>query len=352
MDSASSIYKIIQQYDNFVLPLHVSPDGDSVASTLAMREALLSLGKRVRVTCDDKLGIEADIDFILSPDSIIQKETPLPLDIPSVYIFMDGSELYRFTQTSIDLNHPHIQRVINIDHHPKGDIADFIDKSGKGAWVNQDGLTANTQVLLNLFKSWDITITDRIAKLLMYGIYSDTEGLQNSDLQTQTFTDLATLTELGADWHEFVVNVTWNVSLDTMMLLKEYLSRLNLDEEYGFAWVVLPYWILAQYDESNIDFDYIKHRCLRVIKGIRFAADIKEKEDGRITVSLRARTPDIDLGELAKKISAKGGGHPGAAGAIIEGMTLVEAEDHIVDASREYLSRKGFVKNPQPKYLV
>ena len=342
--AAQKIWQIIQDHQNFIIPLHISPDPDSVGSALALREVLIGMGKSVRVTSEDKRGPESMINFITDAPTSIEFETPLTFSEPVVVIFADGSDSYRFSSTlkTEELNNPTVLSVINIDHHPTGDIGEYLKGGSRGAVYINESYTANTEVLLELFTEWGCDINVLTAKLLLYGIHGDTEELQNASVNTLTFKNIARLSELGANWHDFILNISWNVSVETMMLLKEYLSRLNVDQEYGFAWVVMPLWILDQFPEEKVNFDFIKHRCLRVISGMKFAVDIKEKGPDKITLSFRARTNEVDMSVLASRVSpTAGGGHPGAGGALLKNMTLVEAEEILVTEARKYITELG-----------
>ena len=61
----------------------------------------------------------------------------------------------------------------------------------------------------------------------------------------------------------------------------------------------------------------------RSIEGVRMAATLRENADGRIKLSVRA-LPGFDAAAVCAKFG--GGGHKGAAGAVLETTLAVAAE--------------------------
>lgn len=52
MDNA---VRFLQQHDDFTLIAHISPDGDTLGSSLALFHGLTRLGKRAQVVCADEV---------------------------------------------------------------------------------------------------------------------------------------------------------------------------------------------------------------------------------------------------------------------------------------------------------
>jgi len=50
--------QFIQTHDDFLLIAHVSPDGDTLGSCLALYCALLKMNKRAKVSCSDALPVK------------------------------------------------------------------------------------------------------------------------------------------------------------------------------------------------------------------------------------------------------------------------------------------------------
>ena len=59
----------IQSHQTFYLAAHQSPDGDTLGSCLALRAALLEMGKAATVVCPDR--VPAYLGFLIGADTVI-----------------------------------------------------------------------------------------------------------------------------------------------------------------------------------------------------------------------------------------------------------------------------------------
>ena len=74
MISLGEIRKKLINLDNVVIICHVSPDGDTLGSGLALYKFLKNLGKKnVRIICDD--DTYSKLDF-LQGDIVIERDIP------------------------------------------------------------------------------------------------------------------------------------------------------------------------------------------------------------------------------------------------------------------------------------
>ncbi len=75
-----SIRTLLTQHNSFLLLIHHTPDGDAVASSLALYIALRSLGKTVEVVCVDPIPVQFQF---LPWSNKIRQELPCnePLDV-------------------------------------------------------------------------------------------------------------------------------------------------------------------------------------------------------------------------------------------------------------------------------
>lgn len=323
---------MLDEHDQFLIPLHLSPDGDVQACALAMREVLISLGKTVQIISEDEPAFIGNYSHIYSAAEIQSYIRVEPLSVPipnTVILLLDGDEWYRYSK-ELSQNDFHEHTIVNIDHH-----------SGNTKNMSQLTLVDSTaaacsQILLDLFNQWQIPLSKKVAQLLMSGIYTDTNGLENENVDARVFNDLKQLTDAGADWHEFVWRFAWSVDPLTIDYLREYLQYLKTDLELGFAWVALPLQLSQKYDETPTDTEYAKKRILQVLTGIDFVCELTEKDDGGVNFSFRRRTDKINVAELAKKLSHQAGGHPAAAGARLENVSLAEAETKLLNLVHSY----------------
>ncbi|MBU0650768.1 DHH family phosphoesterase [bacterium] len=107
----SKLVKQLLSVDNIAITSHVNPDGDAIASELAMFEALKSMGKKV---CIINPSQTPKVYQFLKFSSEIKTEKLCDFDIGTL-ITLDVPSLERLgTISTIAEN---VDLVINIDHH-------------------------------------------------------------------------------------------------------------------------------------------------------------------------------------------------------------------------------------------
>lgn len=84
-ESAAPIHEavaLLRERDDFLILCHQKPDGDTVGSAFALREALRQMGKRAQVACSDP--ITPRYDFITGGEREPHRDF-----IPKTYITVD-----------------------------------------------------------------------------------------------------------------------------------------------------------------------------------------------------------------------------------------------------------------------
>ena len=103
-----------------------------------------------------------------------------------------------------------------------------------------------------------------------------------------------------------------SVSPGRLALLRDALSTLEVDRDYGIAWISVPADALDRYDVSSEDLEGIVEHP-RSISGTRLAIFFRDLGYGKVKVSFRS-TGDVDVNRFARQFG--GGGHAKAAGAL------------------------------------
>ena len=86
------LVNVLQRARQVVLCAHVSPDGDTIGSCLALRLALQRLGKEATVICQDK--VPNMLSFLPGADSILRPEK-LNVAHPELALCVDVSDQRR-----------------------------------------------------------------------------------------------------------------------------------------------------------------------------------------------------------------------------------------------------------------
>src|SRR3989338_6853614 len=161
---------VIDRARHVVIFSHRSPDGDTIGSNFALRDALVAQGKSVTSVCSDPLPRAYDV---MDGCGIFQQVWDR--EDTDLYINVDGSSAAQLVYPEKD---PSILdgRVpfINIDHHVSNVYF------GTYNLVIPDACST-TYILYHIFVRLGWRITPQIATFLLLGIYYDTGSLMHSN---------------------------------------------------------------------------------------------------------------------------------------------------------------------------
>ena len=297
---------------------HVSPDGDTVGATLALRLAFLSLGKAVDVVCDGdvphSMFFLPGVDAFLKPD---QAQGPY-----DTAIAVDVSDRSLLGKSEAVFDSAQVRMVI--DHHATnpayGDV-NFI-RGGESACC----LLAY-EVILALGVPMDVDM----GTCLMTGLSTDTGHFQYPCTTEAALACAAHLRGLGVD-----------ISYITRMMYRtQPMERVNITRiAYNHMRFVLNGQVgvieltRKDFEETGCTFgqaDGLVNRALEV-EGVRMAVLASERDEG-IKMSLRAVEPDT-VNDIAQRFG--GGGHAQAAGCTIH-APIDEAVAMVLAAMEEKL---------------
>ena len=307
------------QARSLVLFSHVSPDGDTVGATLALRLALLSFGKEVRMLCDcpvpEKLRFLPGSELYETADSAgkIAVETAVAIDVSSPDML--GKTRPLFESAGFKLV---------IDHHATN--------PGYGQ-INyiRAGESSSCLLVYEAIRMMGARITKEMATCLLLGLSTDTGHFQYISTSPATLRAAADLVSLGADISDISRRMYRQQSMRRMQLMRIALASLHYECENRIGIIILDH---EAYDKTGCTFgeaDGIVNLALEV-EGVRMAFMLSEREDG-IKVSLRATEPDT-VNDIAFALG--GGGHAQAAGCTLK-MTIPEAENAVLSLMKEKL---------------
>jgi phosphoesterase RecJ-like protein len=198
------IIKLIKKSKKIALFSHSNPDPDTIGSTLALYEALVSLKKDVYVYCDVENGENyAFLEYYAryNTEELEGFDLYISVDIPTNTMFGKYEEAF--------VNFPN---TIKLDHHANG--VDF----SKNRLVKT--YSACALVVYELLKKLKVKITPSIATSLYFGICGDTGLFRNSNTDSKTFEVCADLLQKVLKLDVFIVN----------FLIREMFLMLNLHQ--------------------------------------------------------------------------------------------------------------------------
>ncbi|MCE9612113.1 MAG: bifunctional oligoribonuclease/PAP phosphatase NrnA [Chthoniobacter sp.] len=313
--SLAEIAEILRTRQRFVVISHMRPDGDALGCTLAMALCLRQLGKEVTAWNED--GVPEKFCYL--PCSNMVAVPPSEPRSFEVAIVLDNAVENRAGAARKAIAHADVW--INIDHHHTN------DRYGDLAYVDATAPAAG-QVLYELFRQCDLPLTYEMADNLFVAISTDTGSFQYPSTTARTYEIAADLIRLGVNVGDLSQKMYESYPRRRLELLRALLNVLQLtshDRVASFALSAATTRALGVLPEDNEGLiDYI-----RAIEGVVVAAFFEEMGDGKIRISLRSKTPKIDVSKVCGQFG--GGGHKLAAGARIAG-TLADVQEKVLQA--------------------
>jgi phosphoesterase RecJ-like protein len=307
--------QMIREAQSILFFLHISPDGDSIGSTLAMVHALRKVGKRAIIVGVDPVPriyhFLPGWDTLFLPWHQVEGEWDLAC-------FLDCGDLERVGDAM-----PVVQkakRTLNVDHHITNTVY------GQYNYLDFDAAAVGEQAYL-LIQEMGLTIDQSVAICLYTSIVADTGGFRYDSTAPRTHRIAAALLEAGARPYDVASAIFENESISRLAILSRALSTLQVDETGKIAYMCVTRGMLEEAGAPEGEVDGLVNYA-RSVSGVEVGLLFKEASDGKIRVGLRSRK-DIDVGTLAKQFG--GGGHARASGCGFD-TSLDEAKRQVLNA--------------------
>lgn len=307
-NSLQEIAEYIKENDDYLIIGHIDPDGDAIGSIMAFKFLLNHLNKNSLLLLHNDLSKEYDILFrYLNFDEyyIFNQADKEQLKGYNKVIALDSANLER-----LGAYKPIIENyeITNIDHH--------YDNSHYGNlnYVNSDEAAVG-KIIYDLAEIFNIDITEDIGTAIALAVLADTGSLKYPNSDPASFRLIASLKEKGIDIVEINRFLQSFPSLKYLKLLSKALANIKMAAGGKIAWVVVNNQAIKAVgiDEKEIN-NLVNYP--RDIKGVEVGISFVETKKSFIDISFRSLNY-VDVSKIAHKF--KGGGHPRAAGAKIEG---------------------------------
>jgi bifunctional oligoribonuclease and PAP phosphatase NrnA len=309
----AEIGRILREHQRFAILSHVRPDGDALGCQLALALSLQALGKEVRVWNED--GMLEKYSFLPRAE-LLTKPPSTPEDF-DVAVALDTAIQNRLGTSLAAVRSSKIW--INIDHH--------LSNPGYGDVVYIDtAAPATAEILFRLIKSQGLPFNRDIAENLYAAISTDTGSFQYPKTSAYTFEIAAELIRAGLNVGRLSQRLYENYPRRRLELLRELLRTMRFQQQDRVASFSLTLKTAAALGITPEDNEgLIDH--LRAIRGVIVAVFFEELTDGKVRVSMRSKTDEVDVCAICQKFG--GGGHTLAAGARVRG-TLAEVEERVL----------------------
>ena len=314
----NDIINVIKENNVFNIYMHVSPDGDTLGSALALHAALLLLGKKAYLICDDVPA--KHYEFLFQNLSILNAEKAKPAPVS---IAIDCADLRRIGRAKALFEKSNV--TVNIDHH--------LTNPSFAQYNFVNGHSSSTgEIIAQLLEKLGITINKEIATYLYTAISTDTGSFSYSNTTPACHILASKYVELGIDVAKLSSQLMNSRSLGKTRLLGLAISKLELFFEDRIGLIYIEQKDLASIGVSPEDCESIVD-YIRDIDTVEIAIFIREMNNNKFKVSLRSKLY-ADVGSIAQ--GKGGGGHVRAAGFPITG-DYDEIKAELINSAAELL---------------
>ncbi len=331
MQETNEIKEILDNSKIIVVIQADNPDGDSLASALALEEILGDHGKQVYLYCAVDMP-----DYLkhLKGWDRVGKDMPSKFDA-SIIVDTSAIVLLEKLETSMYRSWVASRPVIVLDHH--SDVA--CDIPYAKVVINDREAVATGEVIYKLAKklSWPMNLQAKTH--IASSILADSLGLSSEGTTAQTYRIMAELIEGGVNRPalEEARRALTKMPEPIFRYKAALIERTELYADGKLALVTVPDKELMEYSPLYNPAPLIQTDMLQTEK-VKVAVVLKVYKDGKVTGSIRCNPGAAISAKLAQHFG--GGGHPYAAGfKITEGKSSGEVKKDLVELATKLLSK-------------
>lgn len=323
-DVTGRIADLLGTCERPVLCCHISPDGDSLGSALAVALALARLGQQPVVSFgDDPMVVPRSLSFLPGQQFLVKPEDVD--DAPELAVAFDTGSIDRLGLLAETFTRA--KRTGVIDHHPS--YTGFAEVA-----LVDPGVPATAVLATAIVDRLGVPIDRDIAMCLYTGLATDTGSFRYAGTTGSTHHLAVRLLDTGIP-HDRIARHLWDVSsFGYLKVLAGALDRAHLEPDVadglGMIWTVIPAADRAEHDVGMSEIEGIID-MVRKASEAEVAVVCKEDGHGEYKVSLRSKGR-IDVSEVA--LALGGGGHRYAAG-----LTTTEDSAQVIARVRELLGQ-------------
>jgi len=303
----SDIWKELVKAERVVFTTHVRPDGDGIASELALARVLRKKGKRVLIVNHDQTPEMyrwlPEAETIMTLDG--NTEAPLPEKF-DLGVLLDCAGESRIGDAARVVKRA--SRIISIDHH------ESLECYRDYCYINTDASSIG-EIIYRLLPDPAEYLDRDVATCLYTSILWDTGSFAYSNTSAEVFKIVSSLLEYGVD-PAHVYAMTFNSkSLAHFRLLGEALKLLHIHDTGRIVSLIIPLSVYRDVGAREEDNEGI----IEVIKGLKnvdLIIFLRQLTPERFKGSLRS-VNRIDCNHLANLFG--GGGHLKASGFVMDG---------------------------------
>ncbi|MBW3569018.1 DHH family phosphoesterase [Candidatus Parcubacteria bacterium] len=334
MINPSQIDELVKQSSRIVIIQADNPDGDSLASTLALEAILTDMGKQITMFCG--VDIPGYLRYLSGWDRVVN-QLPGEFDL-SIIVDTSSLLLLESLQNTGQINWLKTRPSLVIDHHSSEPTIDF------AKIYNEPKAAACGEVIYQLAKKNKWPVPADAAEFITIAILSDSLGLISESTTSKTINFLAELVESGVSLAK--LDSTRKIFQKKQPELLKYkgrlLQRIEYTDDQSIAHITIPWDEIEKYSPLYNPPMLVMDE-MRQVEGVRLAIAFKTYPDGRITGKIRANFGFPVADKLAENFG--GGGHIYASGfRITDGRDINNVKLNVLKKAGELLSELETVK--------
>jgi len=300
------LVQFIKTGSRFIIAGHKEPDGDCVGSQLALKSAIMRLGKDAVVYSAGPFKRSEIKNFVELYDSIPPKENETGVKV----IIVDCSSRERTGDIKEHLeNYPYAL----IDHHSA--VIHPTSTPQAPVYIDADSPSC-TLLIYKLISALGLVLTEEEAFFLLFGLCTDTGFFRHmTEKNSAVFDAAAEMVRCGASPKKIFSIINGGKSLNSRILLGRILSRTesHFDGRLLLSCETLEEFNIFGYESRDSD---TLNQMLTSVSGVEVIVIIRQELADNCTVSLRS-IDKINVAQIA--VSFGGGGHKNAAGLTMKG---------------------------------
>ncbi len=303
-----------------VITTHLNADFDGLASMIAAKklypDAVLAFSGSQEKNLRDF--------FVQSMEYLYNFERlkNIPLKKVKKLILVDTRQGRRLGKFQECLSNPGLEIHI-YDHHP--DTPE--DLEGDVEFIKPVGST--TTIMAEIFQERKIAISKEEATIMAMAIYEDTGSFTFDTTTPEDLKAMSWLLSQGANLHTVSQFISQELTSYEISLLHELIKSATTYTIQGIDIVVAKLTLPEYVDE----FALLVRRFM-VMENLNNLFALANMGD-RTYLIARSRIPEVNVGNIARDFG--GGGHASAASATIKDMTLIEAEEKLIQLLHKHV---------------
>lgn len=322
------IASIINTANSIVIIQADNPDGDSLASSLALEQILAELGKDVHMYCG--VDMPSYLRYLPGWDRV-SKDLPQTF-AASIIVDTSAITLLEQAQKTGSLQWLKTKPCIVLDHHvsavPSIDFATV-------TYVQPAVSTG--EIIYELSNTFGWKRNNMANDMIMTSIMSDSLGLTTDGTSSRSIAIVSELVEQGVSIPaiENKRRAMQKKSQSLVAYKAELLGRIEYSDDGRIAYVHIPWAEIERYSPEYNPSMLVMDE-MRQVTGVELAIGFKSYPDGRITGKIRANYGSAVADKIASAFN--GGGHPYAAGfRVLPGKPFNEVKAECLTVATELL---------------